>query len=157
MPYCKTLDTAKKKTRARVRRLFPEATLAGLQLRKASMETGAEASNICPPRPIISTGFKALSGEEKVKIRPLQAISFVICLLLAWAAASAENRGPVPPALTAARSVFIPNGGSDSGLFPQPFSGDTDRAYAGFYGGRYETQLRRWNDDAEALPHVLRS
>src|SRR5579863_6409625 len=23
--------------------------------------------------------------------------------------------------------------------------------------GRYETQLRRWNDDAEALPHVLRS
>jgi hypothetical protein len=40
--------------------------------------------------------------------------------------------GPVPPALTRAHTVFISNGGSDSGLFPEPFSGDPDRGYTQF-------------------------
>ncbi len=40
---------------------------------------------------------------------------------------------PVPPALLAAKSVFVSNAGGDSGLFPAPFSGDTNRAYAEFY------------------------
>jgi hypothetical protein len=39
----------------------------------------------------------------------------------------------VPPAITAAKSVFLSNAGSDSYLFPQPFSGDTDRAFGQFY------------------------
>ena len=50
---------------------------------------------------------------------------------------------PVPPILITAKKVFISNAGSDSGLFPQPFSGTPDRAYNQFYGtiaagGRFE-------------------
>ncbi|MFZ0746509.1 MAG: hypothetical protein WAM85_19025 [Terracidiphilus sp.] len=41
--------------------------------------------------------------------------------------------GPVPPAVVAARSVFVSNAGSDSGLFPEPFSGDPSRSYTEFY------------------------
>ena len=40
---------------------------------------------------------------------------------------------PVPPALSAAKNVFLSNAGADAGLFPQPFSGDTNRAYVEFY------------------------
>ncbi len=43
--------------------------------------------------------------------------------------------GPVPPAILNAKTIFISNAGSDSGLFPQPFSGDPDRAYSQFYAG----------------------
>ena len=43
-------------------------------------------------------------------------------------------RGPVPAPIAAAHSVFVSNAGADSGLFPQPFSGDPDRAYDDFYG-----------------------
>jgi hypothetical protein len=39
----------------------------------------------------------------------------------------------IPPKLTHAHSVYIANAGSDSGLFPHPFSGDPDRAYKQFY------------------------
>ena len=50
---------------------------------------------------------------------------------------------PVPPQLLNAKTVFISNGGADSGLFPHPFSGDPDRAYNEFYAdvvswGRYQ-------------------
>jgi hypothetical protein len=50
---------------------------------------------------------------------------------------------PVPPLLLSAKKVFISNAGADSGLFPEPFSGDPDRAYKEFYAdvqslGRYE-------------------
>jgi len=50
---------------------------------------------------------------------------------------------PVPPVLLNAKKVFISNAGSDSGLFPHPFSGDPDRAYSQFYAtvqswGRYD-------------------
>jgi len=51
--------------------------------------------------------------------------------------------GPVPPALTAAKTIFVSNAGADSGLFFEPFaddpvrayiySGDPDRAYTEFY------------------------
>jgi len=40
---------------------------------------------------------------------------------------------PIPTALTSAQKIFLSNGGADSGLFPAPFSGDTDRAYNQFY------------------------
>jgi hypothetical protein len=50
---------------------------------------------------------------------------------------------PVPQQLLDAKTVFISNAGADSGLFPHPFSGDSDRAYNLFYGnvvswGRYQ-------------------
>ncbi len=40
--------------------------------------------------------------------------------------------GPVPPAVTAARSVFVSNAGADAGLFPEPFTGDPSRGYSTF-------------------------
>jgi hypothetical protein len=43
--------------------------------------------------------------------------------------------GPVPPALLNAKTIFVSNAGADSGLFPQPFSGDPDRPYSEFYAG----------------------
>lgn len=74
------------------------------------------------------------------------------CAMLIMAAAvcsqepapsAANPLAPVPPALLNARKVFVSNAGSDSGLFPHPFSGDPDRAYNQFYAGiknwgRYE-------------------
>lgn len=40
---------------------------------------------------------------------------------------------PVPPAIVAAKKIFVANAGADSGLFPHPFSGNPDRAYEQFY------------------------
>ena len=50
---------------------------------------------------------------------------------------------PVPPAIYSAKKVFISNAGADRGLFPEPFSGDPERAYNEFYAdvqglGRYD-------------------
>jgi hypothetical protein len=44
-----------------------------------------------------------------------------------------DSAGPVPPAIAAAKTIFVSNAGSDSGLFPEPFTGDPDRPYAEFY------------------------
>lgn len=44
-----------------------------------------------------------------------------------------DQAGPIPPAIAAAKTVFISNAGSDSGLFPEPFTGDPDRPYTEFY------------------------
>ncbi len=49
-----------------------------------------------------------------------------------WAQA-AGGPAPVPAALRNAKRVFVSNAGSDSGLFPHPFSGDPDRGYGQFY------------------------
>ncbi len=47
--------------------------------------------------------------------------------------AAYKEAGPVPPAITSAKTIFVSNAGSDSGLFPEPFTGDEDRAYTEFY------------------------
>jgi len=44
-----------------------------------------------------------------------------------------DQAGPVPAAIAAAKTVFVSNAGSDSGLFPEPFTGDPDRPYTEFY------------------------
>jgi hypothetical protein len=44
-----------------------------------------------------------------------------------------DHAGPVPAAIAAAKTVFVSNAGSDSGLFPEPFTGDPDRPYTEFY------------------------
>jgi hypothetical protein len=44
-----------------------------------------------------------------------------------------SQAGPVPPVPAAAKTIFVSNAGSDSGLFPEPFSGDTDRPYTEFH------------------------
>jgi hypothetical protein len=46
-----------------------------------------------------------------------------------------RHAGPLPPALLTAKRIFISNDGADGGLFPHPFSGDSDRGYDQFYAG----------------------
>lgn len=41
--------------------------------------------------------------------------------------------GPVPPAILTAKTIFVSNAGADSGLFPEPFSGDPSRGYRELY------------------------
>lgn len=58
------------------------------------------------------------------------------CLILLGASllpAQQPPAAPVPPAILAAKTIFVSNGGADSGLFPQPFSGDPNRSYNEFY------------------------
>jgi hypothetical protein len=47
---------------------------------------------------------------------------------------------PVPPAIRTAKKVFVSNAGSDSGLFPEPFTGDTNRPYNQFYAALKATR-----------------
>jgi hypothetical protein len=66
-------------------------------------------------------------------IRPwLSHLAIACAVLLGASIASAQQpapQAPVPAAIPAAKSIFISNGGADSGLFPAPFSGDPSRAY----------------------------
>lgn len=64
--------------------------------------------------------------------------SVVCAALLSAVAALAQHpaaapNGPVPPAILAAKKIFVSNAGADSGLFPSPFSGDPNRGYTQFY------------------------
>jgi hypothetical protein len=54
-----------------------------------------------------------------------------------------NETGPVPSAISTAKTIFVANAGADSGLFPEPFSGDQNRPYTEFYfdlkaSGKYE-------------------
>jgi len=58
----------------------------------------------------------------------------VVCVVSMFAVAGVAQQpkpqpGPVPPAISAAKRIFVSNAGADSGLFPEPFSGNTDRGY----------------------------
>jgi hypothetical protein len=58
---------------------------------------------------------------------------------------------PVPPAIRAAKKIFVSNAGADSGLFPSPFSGDPSRGYLQLYAGLKATgQFDLVDDPAEA-------
>jgi hypothetical protein len=58
---------------------------------------------------------------------------------------------PVPQAMFAARKIFVSNAGADSGLFPSPFTGDTNRAYNQFYAAlKTSGQYELVGDPAEA-------
>lgn len=61
-------------------------------------------------------------------------------VLLSAVTAAAQQQayteaGPVPPAITSAKTIFISNAGADSGLFPEPFTGDANRGYTQLYAG----------------------
>jgi hypothetical protein len=64
--------------------------------------------------------------------RKLSRLATASAIVLSTSIASAQQpapQAPVPPSIPAAKSIFISNGGADSGLFPEPFSGDTSRPY----------------------------
>jgi hypothetical protein len=79
------------------------------------------------------------------KIAPTVSRHFLSAVFLLSAATAVAQQpaasviAPVPPALLNAKTVFISNAGSDSGLFPHPFSGDPDRPYSQFY-----TSIHDW-------------
>jgi len=70
-------------------------------------------------------------------------IFFVLAMVCSAALPAQTKPAPVPPALLNAKTVFVSNAGSDSGLFPHPFTGDESRGYSTFYQklqnwGRYQ-------------------
>ena len=86
-------------------------------------------------RPSFSTESAARSEDHFMNSRAKTSLLIVAFSLSAFALAqqSAGPLPPVPPALASAKTVFLSNTGADHGLFPSPFSGDTNRAYAEFY------------------------
>lgn len=83
------------------------------------------------------------------------------CGALVVAAASVAAQQPsaagglVPPALLSAKSIFISNAGADSGLFPQPFSGDPSRGYMEFYSELKASGFYKIVDDPRQADLVL--
>jgi hypothetical protein len=70
----------------------------------------------------------------RLRITATITLVFVFTAVLAAAGVSSfAATAPVPSALLSAKTVFVSNAGSDSGLFPHPFSGDPNRAYSEFY------------------------
>jgi hypothetical protein len=63
--------------------------------------------------------------------------------------------GPVPFALTSAKTAFVSNAGADSGLFPHPFTGDTNRAYSEFYSNLKSSGQFALVDDPSQADLVL--
>ncbi len=63
--------------------------------------------------------------------------------------------GPVPSAIRAAKMIFVSNAGSDSGLFPEPFSGDPSRPYNEFYNQLKAAGHYQLVDDPSAADLVL--
>ncbi len=81
----------------------------------------------------------ALEGNVLRNFSP-RLVRIACVAILSVVAASAQQNpdpaiAPVPPALLAAKRIFVSNAGADSGLFPHPFTGNPDRAYNQFYAG----------------------
>lgn len=61
----------------------------------------------------------------------------------------------VPAALLSAKTIFLSNAGADSGLFPQPFSGDPNRGYEGLYSMLKSAGQHQLVDDPSQADLVL--
>jgi hypothetical protein len=68
---------------------------------------------------------------------------------------AATQQAPVPPAIRAATKLFVSNAGADSGLFPSPFSGDSNRGYNQLYAGLKANGQYQLVDDPSAADLVL--
>jgi len=66
-----------------------------------------------------------------------------------------SNPAPVPPAIAAAKTIFISNAGADSGLFPSPFSGDPSRGYTEIYTALQHSGLYQIVSDPSQADLVL--
>lgn len=82
--------------------------------------------------------------------------SVVCAALLSAVAALAKSpaptpEAPIPPAVRSAQRLFVSNAGADSGLFPEPFSGDPNRPYNQFYAALKATgQFQLVSDPGDA-------
>lgn len=88
-------------------------------------------------------------------ILPVAAVWACTTVAVAGQSASPQPDAPVPPALRAAKTAFVSNAGSDSGLFPEPFSGDPARPYAEFYNDLKTTGQLELVDDPSAADLIL--
>lgn len=83
--------------------------------------------------------------------RCLIALTACAALVLPAALAQSAQPAPVPAALLDAKKIFVSNAGADSGLFPSPFSGDTNRGYNQLYAGlRASGQYQLVDDPSDA-------
>lgn len=57
---------------------------------------------------------------------------------------------PIPAVLASGRNIFLANGGSDSGLFPSPFSGDPNRGYDEMFAGMMGMGYHLVSDPSQA-------
>jgi hypothetical protein len=64
-------------------------------------------------------------------------------------------QAPVPSAIRAATKIFVSNAGADSGLFPSPFSGDSNRGYNQLYAGLKANGQYQLVDDPSQADLVL--
>jgi hypothetical protein len=65
--------------------------------------------------------------------------------------AAPVSPAPIPPAILAAKRIFVSNAGGDSGLFPSPFSGDPSRGYNQLYAGlKANSQYELVTDPSQA-------
>jgi hypothetical protein len=69
--------------------------------------------------------------------------------------AAPASAAPVPPAILAAKKIFVSNAGGDSGLFPSPFSGDPSRGYNQLYAGLKANGQYQLVDDPSQADLVL--
>jgi hypothetical protein len=93
-------------------------------------------SNFRRARTVISEEWTVKGGNSLKAIGLVLRASVCLVSLTATVAMTLPLQaqpGPVPPAIAAAKRIFVSNAGADSGLFPEPFSGDTDRAYTQFF------------------------
>jgi hypothetical protein len=91
--------------------------------------------------------------------------SFRICLGFFFALLAAPiaftqmpgytDPGPVPPAIASAANIFVSNAGADSGLFPEPFTGDENRAYTEFFAALQATKQYALVSDPSQADLVL--
>lgn len=78
-----------------------------------------------------------------------------VCVLAVSAALGQTSSAPVPPAIRAAKTIFISNAGADSFLFPVPFSGTPTRGYDEFYGSLKASEAYTLVDDPSKADLVL--
>jgi hypothetical protein len=87
---------------------------------------------------------------------PIAFCGALLCAAVSFAQIPAYTKaGPVPLALHTAKTIFVSNGGSDSGLFPSPFSGDTNRPYSEFYAALQASGKYSLVDDPSQASLVL--
>jgi hypothetical protein len=95
---------------------------------------------------------------KKIGIRipfALCAAFFTAAFALAQEPATTTAQAPVPPAIRAANKIFVSNAGADSGLFPSPFSGDSNRGYNQLYAGLKANGQYQLVDDPSQADLVL--
>jgi hypothetical protein len=82
---------------------------------------------------VFSTQEELPLNRIGVFFRPVLSVALFSAAAALAQQSAAPAASPVPPAILAAKSIFVSNAGADSGLFSSPFSGDPSRGYSQLY------------------------